>query len=272
MKKTLFVCLLCLFSILVCQSLYFLRNGFSLKHIQADSSQIFVNCQLDEETKEILKQPFYYLGRGRQCFAFESKDGKYALKCVRTDKFNVPLWTNLFPELHQKKKAKITEKKRLVFESFRIAKEELGNMTGTIALHLGKSKKSDQKITIFDPCGIPHQLPIDRTLFILQHKRPLWSTTFQTSNMQEREQLVDAFVDLVVERAQQGILNSDPNFLPNYGFENGKTYQIDIGDFRKDPNFIYQKALRDSLAPLQSWLAKKDPTMLHYLNHRLDRL
>lgn len=261
--------LLCVFSLLACQGLYYFREGFSIKRLQTNPQNF---CAIDETTKKILQQPFHYLGRGRQCFAFASEDGKYVLKCIRTDKFKVPFWMQLFSNLGKKRQEKITQKKRLVFESFRIAKEELGDLTGTLAIHLGKSEKTKQLITIYDPLGIRHQLPLRNTLFILQYKRPLWSTAFKQSNAQEKQQLLDSFVDLVVTRAQKGILNRDPTFLPNYGFENGKTYQIDIGDFRRVQNFVYQKALRDSLSPLQTWLKKTDPTLLDYLNSRIATL
>ncbi len=268
--KILFIFLLCIFSLFIGQGLYFLRKGFSINHLRPEK-QLLVNTTLDVETQQILKQPFRYLGRGRQCFAFESADQKYVLKCIRTDKFTPPFWTRLFPKMLSQKKEKIDEKKKLAFESFRIAKNELGEMTGTIALHLGKSN-THQKITIFDPLGIRHQLLLDDTLFILQHKRPLWASAFLKSNTQEKQQLLDTFVELVIQRTQKGILNIDPHFLPNYGFENGKTYQIDIGDFRRDPNCTYQKTLHDSLSPLQKWLAKTDPEMLEYLNIKISQL
>ncbi|HSX13883.1 MAG TPA: hypothetical protein VLE96_05635 [Chlamydiales bacterium] len=269
MKKLLLLSFVCMFSLLIGQSLYFFRDGFSLRRLQSDSSSDF--GFIDEETHKILQQPFHYLGRGRQCFAFASEDGKYVLKCIRTDKFKVPFWTQMFPRTYKNRKEKIAQKKQLVFESFRIANEELKEQTGTIALHLGKSK-SKQKIAIFDSLGIRHQIPLDNTLFILQYKRPLWSTVFQNSKCQEKKQLLDTFIELVANRSKMGIINRDPHFLPNYGFENGKTYQIDIGDFRRDPDCNYQKAMRDSLSPVQAWLAKTDPTMLNYLNERLKRL
>src|SRR5579872_5769568 len=88
----------------------------------SDSSN---NFGIDDDTKKILSQPFHYLGRGRQCFAFASEDGKYVLKCIRTDKFKAPFWTHIFPNILKKKQSKIEQKKYLVFESFRMANEEL---------------------------------------------------------------------------------------------------------------------------------------------------
>lgn len=267
--KFVILSLLCIFSLLAGQGLYYFRKGFSVKRLQANPEKF---CSIDETTKEILKQPFHYLGRGRQCFAFASEDGKYVLKCVRADKFKVPFWMQLCSRIGKRKQEKITLKKRLVFESFRIAKDEIGDLTGTLAIHLGKSEKTNQMITIYDPLGIRHQLPVQNTLFILQYKRPLWSDTYKHSNTQEKKQLLDSFVDLIARRSQKGIMNRDPNFLPNYGYENGKTYQIDIGDFRRTQDFVYQKALRDSLSPLQSWVKKTDPTLLDYLNGRVETI
>lgn len=272
--KLLLLFSLCAFSLLVGQSLYFFRDGFSPRHIQTNI-QSLSTCTIDEETKQILSHPFYYLGRGRQCFAFASKDGKYVLKILRTDTYKIPFWARAL-NLYEKRREKKSKKNRFVFESFRIAKEELQEITGTIALHLGKSLPAEQQITIVDALGFPHHLPLQSTLFILQHKRPLWAPAFlaaqKNKDVKQQQILLNSFVDLVVERAQKGIINRDESFLPNYGFEDGKSYQIDIGDFYRDQRCSFQKAVHDSLRPLQEWLAETDPPMLAYLNSQIENL
>lgn len=277
MKKLGILTLLCAFSVMVGQCLYFLRDGFTPRRFIANVKSL-ETCAINEETKQILSQPFYFLGRGRQCYAFGSNDGKHVLKILRTDNYKIPFWARALPLSHLRKtmKEKRAHRKRYSFESFRIAKEEIPEITGTLALHLGKSEPTKQQITIVDALGMRYHLPVQTTLFVLQNKHTLWTPAFlaakKKKDVKQQELLLDSFVDLVVQRSQKGIMNRDGSFYRNYAFENGKGYQIDLGDLYKDPNFVYQKAVRDSLRPLQEWLAKIDPPMLDHLNTRIENL
>jgi hypothetical protein len=92
-------------------------------------------------------------------------------------------------------------------------------------------------------------------------------------NKKEAEQLLDALLDAIVERAQRGILNRDRSFLRNYGFDGQKAYQIDVGSFFHKPEMaleaVYEKSIRDSTDPVREWLAKTDPEMLPYFDKNL---
>ena len=280
MKRLFFFLTLCFLSLLIGEGIYFFRKGFSPRRLQFFDLKKEVS--LDKEAEKILSQPFYFLGRGRQCFAFESEDGKYVLKCPRTDIYKLPFWVRAFPfETHEKHlREDKTKRQKFVFESFRIACEELQEETGTIATHLGTSPPSKTKLTLVDALGGSHHFPLHTTLFVLQHKRDLWSPAFlkakKNRDTAEQERLLHAFVDIVIERAKKGVLNRDRSFLRNYGFDGKKAYQIDVGDFFHIPNMtredVFQKSVRDSLDPVQEWLAKIDPQMLEVLNRRIENL
>lgn len=271
----LFIC-----SLSIGKGLYILRDGFSPRRLAYFNST--ETSAVSEETKKILSQPFYFLGRGRQCFAFESHDGKYVLKCPRTDIYKLPFWARVLPvkDYRERSLSDKAYRHQFVFNSFHLAKEELQEETGTIAIHLGKSEPTNQQIILIDSLGIKHEVPLQTTIFILQHKRTLWTPVFleakKNHNTNEQKRLLNALVDIVIQRAKKGILNRDRSFLRNYGFDGMKAYQIDVGDFFRlkewDQTHVFQKAVRDTLAPVQEWLAETDPQMLDLLNARLDML
>ena len=336
MKKISQLTLLILFCLLIGQGIYVARKGFNpRKLLYLENTK--ESC-INEETKQILSQPFYFLGKGRQCFAFASKDGKYVLKCPRTNIYKIPFWARVLPvkAYREKIRADKNKRQRFVFESFRLAQEELQDVTGMIAIHLGKSeqgycapsgfvnfggpqngadlggreeahiasiwatsdrskmghsdgRKNSQNLTVrstaeqlilVDSLGIRHHLPMHTTSFILQHKQPLWTPLFlkaqKNQDAGEQRRLLNALVDIIIQRAKQGTLNRDRSFLRNYGFDGVRAYQIDVGDFFQlkdwDPSQVFQKAVSDSLAPVQEWLAKIDPPMLDVLNRRLELL
>lgn len=280
MKKISRLFLIIAFCVLVGQGIYFLRDGFNPRKLARFKTTN--TAPLSKEVGQILSQPFYFLGKGRQCFAFASKDGKYVLKCPRTNIYKLPFWTRVLPVASYRDKLKWDKNKRqkFVFESFRLAEEELQDETGTIAAHLGITEGISKSIAIVDPLGMRHNLPMGKTIFILQHKQPLWTPAFlkaqRCQNTEEQRRLLNALVDIVIQRAKKGMLNRDRSFLRNYGFDGTRAYQIDVGDFFQlkdwDPSQVFQKAVRDSLAPVQEWLAEVDPPMLEVLNERLERL
>ncbi|MFS8562989.1 MAG: hypothetical protein LVR00_01085 [Rhabdochlamydiaceae bacterium] len=59
-------------------------EGFSIRRINAAPPLPFTNHGNALVTKEILKQPFYYLARGGQSFVFVSEDQKYVIKFSKT--------------------------------------------------------------------------------------------------------------------------------------------------------------------------------------------
>ncbi len=278
MKKIARLSLLLFFCILTGQGIYFLRDGFNpkkLTHLKTGTCS-----PITKEMEQILSQPFYFLGKGRQCFAFQSKDGKYVLKCPRTNIYKLPFWSRVLPAINTREKMREdkTKRRKFVFESFRLAQENLQEETGIIAAHLGTTEGSFKPISLFDPLGIKHTLPMGTTLFILQHKQPLWTPIFlkaqKQNDIEEQKRLLNALVDIVIQRARKGMLNRDRSFLRNYGFDGTRAYQIDIGDFFQlkswEPSQAFEKAVRDSLAPVQEWLAVVNPPMLDVLNRRLE--
>ena len=171
-------------SLIIGQGIHTLRDGFSPRRLQPfykfmdDSSKL----SLDPEAEKILDQPFYYLGRGRQCFAFQSLDGKYVLKLPRTDIHKTSFWLRALPlhSLKEKTQKNHTRRRNSMLQSFHLAKKELSTQTGTLAVHFG-DLLSKRKLTLVDAMGYKHHLPLESTFFALQYKHAPWTQAFLTA-------------------------------------------------------------------------------------------
>lgn len=279
-KKLAIILGLILFCSTVAEGLYLAKDGFSCRRIHSLDYQITENW--DEEIDNVLEQTFHYLGRGRQCFAFASNDGKYVLKLPRTDIYKTPFWARVLPvqsyRFQLEAKRRIREK--FILNSFQISFDELKRETGLLAIHLGQSPSKGKKLTLIDASGSKHRLPLEKTSFVLQYKQPIlmeaFSAALQKGAPKEAERILDALLIVVVERAKKGILNRDRSFLRNYGFDGEKAYQIDVGSFFRnqnlDPIAAYQKSICDSIDPIQEWLTLNAPEMATYLNIQLKKL
>ncbi|MGB7978476.1 MAG: hypothetical protein WCF19_04865 [Chlamydiales bacterium] len=274
MKKFSILLLLALLSALSGELLYYLKDGFSARRVQSLPYPVAEGW--DTDAGGALEQPFRYIGRGRQCFAFSSADRKYVLKLPRTDIYKTPFWVRSLPlpSYRARLEADHLERETFILNSFQLSASELKRQTALIALHLGQSAPSGKELTLIDALGCTHRFPLHKTPFILQLKQPILMQSFQTAlakgDQKEAERILDALLAVIVERASQGILNRDRSFLRNYGYDGQTAYQIDVGSFFRKPDLTpsdaYEKSIRDSTDPILEWLAQNAPHMRDYFS------
>jgi hypothetical protein len=170
-------------------------------------------------------------------------------------------------------------REQFVLESFRLASHELRPLTDVIAVHFGPSSQKGV-IRIVDRLGRRHLLPTGNTAWILQRKKrllmPELEAAAKAGRREEARRLLQAFVDVVAERGKQGVINRDPSFLLNYGYDGEKGYLIDLGDFFRKPNQSYQDALiesvRSTLNPVRAWLKKINPVLCSDLDAMAEKV
>jgi hypothetical protein len=262
MKKAFFILLIIALNIGIGKGLHLVRNGFTLRRIAAPIRVELMRWS--PEADLAIEQSFRYLGRGRQCFAFESLDGNYVLKLPRTDIYQ----ERLIP-FFSRKTVERQEREKFVVESMRISFDELRDETGVLAIHIGITENHGAKIKLRDRLGIPYQIPLEKTTFVLQKKQPILMRCFLEANREKKEEILSAFIDLIVARGQKGIWNKDESFLRNYGYDGKRGYQIDIGSFYHKPDGV--ASIRDAIRPIKSWLAKNDPSMLSFFETTLEK-
>ncbi|MBI3508978.1 MAG: hypothetical protein HY069_05040 [Chlamydiia bacterium] len=229
---------------------------------------------MHHEVAQALAQPFFYLGRGRQSFVFESQDHKYVLKLPRLDRYRTKLWMRcLAKNWARASTARKEMRKAFVFNSFQIAAQELREETALLYLHLGKTEHLP-KLLLHDRMGRSFFIPLNDQMFVLQRKIPLAFPLLKEHLAQKdarsSQEMVDKFLDLLLIRAKKRIFNRDSNFFANFGYAEGKFYQIDLGSFhKKDQN--EKTCFMEGVHQIRSLIAEDD-ALCQWLDLRAEAL
>lgn len=240
--------LLIIFCVLVGKGWYWATDGFRVDRIETEEPWGHER-PLSEEAESALRQRFYYLGRGRQCFAFVSEDGQYVLKFPRMDRY--------------KNRENGERKKKAYFKSLEIAYDELKEESALIGMFNCSKKRI--KIELVDRIGRIVHLPLEKTKFILQRKMKLFKDVFREDNA---EWIVDCLLKLIVKISRMDILSKDGGFMENFAFDDKRAYQIDVGSYyRKEGAF--NKAIHASIENLRVFLRDTDPELLTMIDNKL---
>lgn len=259
------------------------KDGFSFQRTRFPLGPLEA-AHPDSEVRDALNQTYSYLGRGHQCYAFESADKKFVLKLPRYDRYVLPFWLRAcqFSFLEEKRKNLRLDKEhrlRFLLNSFQIAYEELNEETALIYLHLNETNAFQSKTKIIDRIRRGYWIDLDSSAFILQKKKPLMMPAFQKSlkakDQTAAKEILNAFLDVIAIRAKKGIFNKDPSFLRNFGYDE-KGVQIDIGSFYRKPGIDGEIAFKPSflqtVGHVQDWLNGVDPEIAVWFKTRTDEI
>lgn len=223
-----------------------LTDGFSVYQISSSlppCPQYTVEASAEQKAhlKQLLNQKFYYLGKGCQFYAFESEDGKYVIKFLKHKHLrlfsglrSLPLPSTL-KQLCEAKIEKRVKRVERLFTSCLLAYQKLPEETGLAFIHLNRVPALESKVTLVDKLGCKHTLEIDDFEFFIQKKGTPLIEVFQSCDPQEIPIKIQQLADLVSARCQKAIRDSDPAFVQNVAFADGKPIFIDFGRFLEDP-------------------------------------
>jgi hypothetical protein len=268
---------------------YELKDGFSFSRLAfalpPSASYPTDPLSQEEETRllQALSQEYHYLGRGRQCYAFESEDGHYVLKLPRFDRYRLPLYLRLFGGLEERKERLIEDKRErleMTLKSFQIAHNELKKQTALLASHIHPTDHLPSTLFIRDKIGRRYSINPNLALFVLQEKRPILMKTFQDhwrrQDIDEAKKALNAFLDVVVTRARAGVFNKDPSFMKNFGYDGSDGVMIDVGSlFKKEElasDEAFHRSLREGTGPMKDWLAELNPELKEWFEKRIDEV
>ena len=236
------------------------------------------------EIQAILSQPFYFLSKGGQSFAFLSEDRKVVLKFLK--KNHVRMWEFLnsftlpfFLDAYRQKILRDTRHKSPFFlRSCEICYEDFKEGTGLIYLHMQKTDYFPKKLRIIDKLNIAHEVDMDFIEFALQRKaelvQPVLKKMIQQNDLSGAKECLTSLLELIVERCQKGIHDRDPNMKTNFGFIGHKAITIDIGSFSKvDPASVnIPLVLSSQTKKFKDWLLEKNTELADHLSSEVDRL
>jgi hypothetical protein len=267
-------------------------DGFSVQQLISDLpfNLLFETSPLSIDTKQNLAravdQPFKYIGKGCQFYAFESADGQYVLKFLKqkhlrlwTELNQIPLPASLREKANQRMASRRTKVAHL-FTSCKLAYEELAEESGLLLVHLNRTPLLHKKVCIIDKMGLKHQLNLDDYEFILQKKAiPLThfvASIAQSSQFdQQMSACLDQLIDLVHKRCEKGIRDRDRSFVKNVALEKDRAIFIDVGQFCKDPTILCQKQqkldIQKRMGDLQAWVDQKYPARSEQLKQLIQK-
>jgi hypothetical protein len=240
-------------------------------------------AESETQIKELLAQPFTFLGSGVQFYAFLGEDKKTVLKVFK-HYHNMPIKgiakSFPLPDFLEKKRSQLIQRReqRLnsIFSSCEIAYHQLKNESGMITLHLLPSEHLHQKISIFDKLGIRHEIDADTTAFVIQKKADLLVPTFKEL-LKKKDQAgvkahLSSLIQLIKERGEKGISNHDLRIERNIGFSEGKAIEIDVGSFKprqKTAAEQLKKSTKKELFKLKQWVKKECPEFVDYVEKEI---
>ncbi len=272
MKKWLLYLFLGLLSIALPKLYHWSIAGFSLKKIYYEESfdPKFISHPFSDEIAEILKQDFYYLGQGRQVFVFESADKKHVLKLVRFNHYKMPFRYEFLLSLGLKPKdthqTRRTHYQRF-FTSYKMALEELSDLTGVVFVHLNPTSAEMPQVTIHDRLKRPLKISLDQTAFLIQKKGvPLLQV-----KEQEMEKVIDSFFQTILTYKEKDVVHYDlPNLIRNVGFYQGHYMEMDVGSYEKRPKdkHYWKRELENISQIFVRFLEKNAPHCIPYFEQK----
>ncbi len=261
--------------------IYWRTDGFDLLKIapaEAGSVQ-----EPPSACEGVLSQEFVYLGKGRQCFAFESSDGKYVLKFFNRTRFEYPkcLLKVPLPAFGQKilksKMAKKQLRKKFFFESFKLAFAEFKEDTGLLYVHLNKTSHLLYQIRLKTKNGIWHTIDLDQTAFVLQKKaEPILerlSSIRRELGTPGLQRALKAVLQVIHKRCLHQIADDDLDLAINFGFIEERPVIFDAGRFFKNPDLQnaagIQREMLKSTKYFRRYLAIEDPELAQFFDREL---
>ncbi|MCH9627688.1 MAG: hypothetical protein S4CHLAM2_13300 [Chlamydiales bacterium] len=252
-------------------------DGFNLQQITSTlppAPEFEVALSLDQKKmlQSTLAQPFHYLGKGAQCYAFESADGKYVLKFFKHKHLHSWKWLESVPMpcfLRRISEAKILRRQQRahqLFLSCLLSYEEIADETGYHYIHLNRTPALEIEVTLIDKVGLRSTIQLDQYEYVIQKKGLLIGDVFATIRSEAEACVrVEQLIDAIVRRAKMGIVDHDRAFVQNIAFdpEKPRAFFIDSGQFDKSAEPITNEALRAEvkrrLGSLRHWAEQYFP-------------
>lgn len=233
---------------------------------------------ISEENKSqiisILLQPFTYLGKGVQSYAFLSADRNYVLKLFRCDSSQLKQGQKIV-EYIEKKFNKNARSRRNdlaycenMFNASKISYERLPEETGLVLVHLNLHPEKWPLITIKDYLGFIHYVDAAETRFVLQKRADKIFPTLSRALREDRDlfnRMIRSFASLLSSFEKKGISIDDAKMPSNFGFLKDRAIQIDFAS-NSDNSKTAADQTEKFRARMRSWLQIKAPDALQYLN------
>lgn len=281
-RQQLFLLFFCVFLPLMVFLLWIVSltdsSGFSVAKISSSLSyqEQWDIKPLSREEKDLLNdtfsQTFTYLDGGAKSYNFVSEDGKYVIKFFRMKHLLAKNWISYIPipKILDVYRFKKVAKRNLmlfdVFESCKIAFEDLRKETGLVYIHLNKGREWKRKIRLIDNQNKEVFVDLDNVEFVVQKKAIPFADKISFLRMKHDSvtacKALHSILELMVERSRKGIwdkeIDKNVDITRNYGFIDDGAVYLDISDFERKEvvreSILYKKDLLKASEKIQEWL------------------
>jgi hypothetical protein len=251
----------------------FRTDGFSPSLIEANL-EFKEASPLNPDIKEVLSQPFYYLGKGRQSFVFQSGDGQFVLKFYNQKYLRMPWYSFL---VYEKEFAKRSRRRHFYENSYEIAFKELGEEI--LYLHRGFSQDLP-KIVLKDRASRCLAIDLNEVPFVLQRKGepfyPVLQAIYKKDGTQGVCKEIDQFLASISLRISKNIADADCDVEHNWGYVGSRLFHLDPGRLFYDSKLKEPARLdrewHNSTHDLHQWLKANYPEAALYLQSELIKM
>lgn len=222
---------------------------------------------------ELLSQHFFYLGKGAQCYAFESQDHRWVMKLVKFTHTRPSMILRLLPPLpildqyKRRRLHKLQTRLKKFFEGHALAFERLGEGSSLAYAHLSPGSAPVERITLVDAQQRMHQIATHDLVFVVQRKgEPLdqrLHALLSSRQYQEADKQIDAVLEMIRHELSLGLYDSDRPLLPNLGFIDDHPFHLDVGRLCNEPRYQAAATAEQHLAwvreQIDHWIQERFP-------------
>ncbi len=247
---------------------------------------LFAAKELDDLQTKALKQPYFFLASGGECYVFESEDKQWVLKFFKNHHLTSLSWMDAIPLPHflDKKREDFLKKRRLsthhFWNSCHLTHEKLQEETALAFLQTTPHLEGSYPLEIYDKIGVRHTLHLEKIPFALQRKVELFLPSLEQDiknhRLKEAQSKITAAIQAASKLLDKGIKNSDPEIKRNLGWEGSQVIFIDLGSFEKSEESFQdpsrkQKELGRLTRRLHQWLLDNHPDLWSFYQKTLEK-
>lgn len=280
--KNIFLGTLAALSLYGCARVYYrLTDDFRLANITHDLSHEkgwdIPRLEPEEEKQvlAILDQPYTYIGKGAQCYAFESADHLYILKFFKFKHLRPTWFVQSLPPIYPfngiKERAEANKKRKLqvVFNGYELAYKVHKNETEILFLHLNPTEYLKQYVTVYDKLGLKWNISLDDVVFLLQKKGETLQTRMKkllkAGDIEGSKKAITQIFEMYVREYKKGIYDHDHGVMHNTGFVGSKPFHLDVGKFMQNETMrnpeVFAKDLEHVAWKVDTWVKNYDETV-----------
>lgn len=251
---------------------YRLTDDFRLANIQEDLSYRSewevdpLSAEQKQQIQKILSQPFYYIGKGAQSYAFSSEDNQYVLKFFKFKHLRptpilswLPSWSPT--ESYRLRQASRKERKlEGVFSGYHLAYHVHREESGLIFIHLNKTQGLYNHVTLIDKIGRKHVIDLDSVVFLIQRKgetlRTVFNRLLDNGDLEGAKKKISQIFALYLSEYQKGIFDHDHGVMHNAGYIGDQPIHLDVGKLKNNPNMRSHEVYSADIALVANRMAQ----------------